>query len=204
VVYTGVPGADVAGRAAARGGPPVVGMVSRIAPWKGQHVFLQAAAEVAARRPEVRFRIVGAPLFGEEGYLRVLQRLAAAGPLAGRVEFTGFVADTRAAYEQLTVAVAASVTPEPFGNVIVEAMARGLPVVAPAEGGPVEILTDGVDGLLVPPRDPAALAAAILRLLGSPRSAAALAGEALRTTRARFTLEANAGRFAEVLRTVSA
>jgi glycosyltransferase involved in cell wall biosynthesis len=204
VVYSGVPGADVAGRAVARGGPAVVGMVARIAPWKGQHVFLQAAAEVAARRPEVRFRIVGAPLFGEEGYLRELQGLAADGPLAGRVEFSGFVADTRAAYEQLTVAVAASVTPEPFGNVIVEAMARGLPVVAPAEGGPAEILTDGVDGLLVPPRDPAALAAAILRLVGSPPSAAALAGEALHTVRARFTIEANAGRFAEVLRTVSA
>jgi glycosyltransferase involved in cell wall biosynthesis len=204
VVYTGIPGDDVASQAATRPGPPVVGMVARIAPWKGQHVFLQAAAEVAARRPDVGFRIVGAPMFGEERYLRELQRLAAAEPLAGRVEFSGFVADTRAAYDRLTVAVAASVTPEPFGNVIIEAMARGLPVVAPAEGGPAEILTDGVDGLLVPPRDPAALAAAILRLLGSPRSAAALAGEALRTTRARFTLEANAGRFAEVLRTVSA
>jgi glycosyltransferase involved in cell wall biosynthesis len=204
VVYTGVPGGDVASQAATCPGPPVVGMVARIAPWKGQHVFLQAAAEVATRRPDVRFRIVGAPMFGEEGYLRELRRLAAAEPLAGRVEFSGFVADTRAAYDRLTVAVATSVTPEPFGNVIIEAMARGIPVVAPAEGGPAEILTDGVDGLLVPPRDPAALAAAILRLVGNPRSAAALAGEALRTTRARFTLEVNAGRFAAVLRTVSA
>jgi glycosyltransferase involved in cell wall biosynthesis len=202
VVYTGIPGDEVAERAAPRSGPPVVGMVARIAPWKGQHLFLQAAAQVAARHPDARFRIIGVPMFGEDGYLRELERLAATGPLAGRVEFSGFVADLWAAYDRLTVAVAASVAPEPFGNVIIEAMARGLPVVAPAEGGPVEILTDGVDGLLVAPRDPAALAAAILRLLERPDSAAALADEALRTAMARFTLETSAGRFTEVLQEV--
>ena len=204
VVYAGVPGDEVADRTTPRPRPPVVGMVARIAPWKGQHLFLQAAAQVAARHPDVRFRIIGAPMFGEEDYLRELERLAADGALAGRVEFSGFVADPRAVYDKLTVAVAASVAPEPFGNVIIEAMARGLPVVAPAEGGPAEILTDGVDGLLVPPRDPAALAAAILRLLESPRSAAALADQALRTAVTRFTSEAAAGRFARVLQEVVA
>jgi glycosyltransferase involved in cell wall biosynthesis len=204
VVYTGIPNDHIADRAASRSGPPVIGMVARIAPWKGQHLFLQAAAEVAARRPDACFRVIGAPMFGEHDYLRELKRLAAAGPLAGRVEFTGFVADPRTAYDQLAVAVAASVAPEPFGKVIVEAMARGVPVVAPAEGGPAEILTDGVDGLLVPPRDPAALAAAILRLLESPRSAAALADQALRTAVTRFTSEAAAGRFARVLQEVVA
>jgi glycosyltransferase involved in cell wall biosynthesis len=204
VVYTGIPSGDVASRAIWRSGRPTIGMVARIAPWKGQHLFLEAAAAVAARRPDARFRIIGAPMFGEEGYLLDLRSLAAAEPLAGRVEFTGFVANPRSEYERLTVAVAASVAPEPFGNVIIEAMARGLPVVAPAEGGPAEILTDGVDGLLVPPRDPPALAAAILRLIDSPRSAAALADQALRTTAARFTLEANAERFTQVLREVCA
>jgi glycosyltransferase involved in cell wall biosynthesis len=203
VLYSGIPHDDVADQAIPRHGPPVVGMVARIAPWKGQHLFLQAAAEVAGRRPDVRFRIIGAPMFGEVGYLEELQRLAATGPLAGRVELTGLVADPRAEYDQLTVAVAASVAPEPFGNVIIEAMARGLPVVAPAEGGPAEIVTDGVDGILVPPRDPSALAAAILRLLESPGSAAALADNALRTTVDRFTVEAGARRFVQVLREVA-
>jgi glycosyltransferase involved in cell wall biosynthesis len=99
--------------------------------------------------------------------------------------------------------VAASVLPEPFGNVIVEAMARGLPVVAPAEGGPAEILTDGVDGVLVPPRDPAAIAAAILGLLESPATAAALADRAVATTADRFTIEKGARRFIEVVREVA-
>lgn len=203
VVYTGIPHDQVADRPTPRTGPPVVGMVARIAPWKGQHLFLQAAAEVAARHPDARFRIVGAPMFGEVGYFRELERLAAIGPLAGRVDFTGLVADPRSEYDRLTVAVTASVAPEPFGKVIVEAMARGLPVVAPAEGGPAEILTDGVDGVLVPPRNPAALADAVVDLLERPESAAALAGKALQTTVDRFTVEAGARRFTEVLRGVA-
>ena len=199
VVYTGISRENVADQAILRSGPPVVGMVARIAPWKGQHLFLRAAAEIAARRPDARFRIIGGPMFGEDGYLRELEDLATIEPLAGRVEFTGFVADPRTAYERLTVAVAASVAPEPFGKVIIEAMARGVPVVAPAEGGPTEIITHGVDGLLVPPRDPGALATAILRLLDSPGVAESIAGQALCTIRTRFTLEASAERFTGVL-----
>jgi glycosyltransferase involved in cell wall biosynthesis len=203
VVYSGVPHDDLVGQATLRPDPPVVGMVARIAPWKGQHLFLEAAAQVAARRPDVRFRLIGAPMFGEQRYLEDLRRRSQHSPLAGRVEFTGLVADPRVEYDRLTVAVAASVAPEPFGNVIIEAMARGLPVVAPAEGGPAEIVTDGVDGVLVPPRDPAALATALLELLESPGTAAALADRALTTTAERFTIEQGARRFTEVLREVA-
>jgi glycosyltransferase involved in cell wall biosynthesis len=203
VVYSGIPEGDVLDRVAPRSGPPVVGMVARIAPWKGQHLFLDAAATVAASRPDVRFRLVGAPMFGELGYLETLRRRCQHSPLAGRVELTGLVTDPLVEYDRLTVAVAASIAPEPFGNVIIEAMARGLPVVAPAEGGPAEIVTDGVDGVLVAPRDPTALATAILRLLDSPDTAAALADEALRTTADRFTIEQGARRFAKVLQGVA-
>jgi glycosyltransferase involved in cell wall biosynthesis len=203
VVYSGIPHHDVVGRADPRPDPPVVGMVARIAPWKGQHLFLDAAAQVATCRPDVRFRLIGAPMFGEQRYLEELQRRCRAVPLAGRVEFTGLVPDPRPEYDRLTVAVAASVTPEPFGNVIIEAMARGIPVVAPAEGGPAEIVTDGVDGVLVPPRDPAATGAAILELLESPETAAALAERATATAADRFTSEQGARRFMEVVRMVA-
>jgi glycosyltransferase involved in cell wall biosynthesis len=202
VVYTGIPRQEVVGQTSPRPDPPVVGMVARIAPWKGQHLFLEAAAQVATRRPDVRFRVIGAPMFGEDRYLEELRRRSREAPLAGRVTFTGLVPDPRPEYDRLTVAVAASVTPEPFGNVIIEAMARGLPVVAPAEGGPAEILTDGVDGVLVPPRDPAAMAAAILGLLESPGTAATLAEKAVATTADRFTIEQGAERFIEVVRGV--
>ena len=203
VVYTGIPRRDVVGRSSPRPDPPVVGMVARIAPWKGQHLFLEAAAQVATRRSDVRFRLVGAPMFGEQAYLEELRRRCQLPPLAGRVELTGLVPDPRPEYDRLSVAVAASVLPEPFGNVIVEAMARGVPVVAPAEGGPAEILTDGVDGVLVPPRDPAAMAAAILGLLDSPARAAALADRAVATTADRFTIEQGARRFMEIVRGVA-
>lgn len=211
VVYSGVPSADVVGAGlppqgpgepAAHGGP-LVGMVARIAEWKGQHLFLDAAEEVARRRPGVRFRIVGAPLFGEDDYLARLERRAEKGALAGRVEFTGFAAEPMAEYDRLTVAVASSVQPEPFGQVVVEAMARGRAVVAPAEGGPAEIITSGTDGLLVAPRNAAALAEGVLNLLDDAGLRRRLGANAVETVRARFTAEANGDRFAAVLRQVT-
>lgn len=207
VVYSGVPAADVVGAGPGRrerdepadGDVAVVGMVARIAPWKGQHVFLEAAEEMARRRPGLRFRIVGAPLFGEEDYLLQLKHRAEQGALAGRVEFTGFSAEPMAEYDRMAVAVACSVQPEPFGQVVVEAMARGRALVAPAEGGPAEIITSGTDGLLVRPRDPAALAEAVLGLLDDAGLRRRLGTNAAETVRARFTVEAAAERFAAVL-----
>lgn len=204
VIYSGVPAGDVVAEPPDRDGPPVVGMVARIAPWKGQHLFLDAAAEVAREHPEVRFRVVGAPLFGEEAYLARLRAVADGPALAGRVEFRGFVSDPRGEFDELSVAVAASVRPEPLGQVVLEAMARGVPVVAPREGGPLEIVTSGSDGLLVPPRDPDALARAVLRLLDDADLARRLATEALRTVSNRFTVEANAARFTLILEEVAA
>lgn len=205
VVYSGVPLADVVQEGdSAAADVAVVGMVARIAEWKGQHLFLEAAQLVARHRPEVRFRIVGAPLFGEEEYLRRLEHQAEQGALAGRVEFTGFTSDPMKEYDRLAVAVASSVQPEPFGQVVVEAMARGRAVVAPAEGGPAEIITSGEDGVLVAPRDPAALAEAILILLDDPERRRRLGAKAAETVRARFTVEASAERFAIVVRRVTA
>jgi glycosyltransferase involved in cell wall biosynthesis len=68
----------------------------------------------------------------------------------------------------MDVAIHASTNPEPFGRVLIEAMALGRPLVAPREGGPLEIVVDGETGILVPPRDASALAAAIERLIDDP------------------------------------
>lgn len=204
VLYSGVPAADVVAAAPVKDARPVVGMLARVAPWKGQHLFLAAAETVARQRPDVCFRIVGAPMFGEEDYLERLRAAAGQPALAGRVEFRGFVPDPRGELDELTVAVAASVRPEPLGKVLIEAMARGVPVIAPMEGGPAEIVTSGSDGLLVTPRDPDALASAVLRLLDDPDGAHRLAARALRTVRDRFTVEANAARFVAILEQAAA
>jgi len=141
----------------------VVGMVGRLMPWKGQHIFIEAFAR-AFPDGMASATLVGGPLFGEEGYERALREQARAAGVGERVEFRGHTDDVPAELVAFDVLVHASVTPEPFGLAVVEGMAAGLPVVATAAGGPSEIITDGVDGLLVPPGDVAALAGALRRL----------------------------------------
>lgn len=143
----------------------VVGIVGRLAPWKGQHVFLEAFAK-AFPNGNVTAAIVGAPLFGsaEEEYADNLRRSAHRLGIFERVDFRGFRPNIDAELARLDMLVHASVTPEPFGQVIVEAMAAGVPVIAAAGGGAAEIATHGVDALLHRPGDVEGLADAMRRL----------------------------------------
>ena len=162
-----------------RSGPFRVGMIGRLAPWKGQHIFLDAFAAAFAGS-DTRAVIVGSAMFGEDDYAEDLGRRAAALGIAERVEFSGFVEDVYGAMSSMDALVHASVTAEPFGQVVVEAMAAGVPVVATAAGGPLEVIEAGVNGLLVPPGDVAALADALRTLHGDPalRSRLAMAARA--------------------------
>ncbi|HEV2810948.1 MAG TPA: glycosyltransferase [Acidimicrobiales bacterium] len=166
------------------GGGLRVGMVGRLAPWKGQHVFLTAFARSFPAGGAARAILVGAPLFGEEGYAADLRRQATELGIAGRLEMTGFRDDVASELARLDVLVHASVIPEPFGQVVVEGMAAGLPVVAADAGGPAEIITDEVDGLLVPPGDSAALADVLRRLSADPSLRARLGAAARERARA--------------------
>lgn len=164
-----------------------VGMVGRISPWKGQHVFLDAFHQAFPGGIEEAV-IVGAPLFGpgEESYDYDLRRQVGALGLQGRVELTGFRSDIAAELAQLDILVHASLVPEPFGQVVVEGMSAGLAVVAADAGGPAELVTDGVDGLLFPPGDAPALAAA-LRRLGADGALRRALGARARQRAAAFT-----------------
>ncbi len=144
------------------------GMLGRIAPWKGQDLFLRAFAAAFPAGSE-RAVVVGTPLFGEEAYERELHDLASRLGLAGRVEFRGFREDIWPELASFDVLVHASITPEPFGQVVIEGMAAGLPVIAPDEGGPATMLADGDTGRLFRSRDPDSLAAAMLALRDDPR-----------------------------------
>lgn len=199
VVYSGIPSEMVSDAKRVVSQEVVVGMVARIAEWKGQHLFLDAAEIVTESEPGVRFRIVGAPMFGEEDYFGQLRERVDSGPLADRLEVVGFRADTTAEYDQLAVAVACSIEPEPFGQVVIEAMARGCAVIAPSEGGPLEVITSEVDGLLVAPRDADALAEAILRLVRDRSLRSSLGDRATETVKARFTVEMTAQSFVDLL-----
>ena len=108
----------------------VIALIGRICPWKGQHIFLQAAAAVRQRFPNTRFKIVGAALFGEEEYEEKIRKLCTDLSLDSVVEFTGFCTNVDKLIPGFDLVVHASTTGEPFGQVIVEGMACGRAVVA--------------------------------------------------------------------------
>jgi len=170
--------------------PPRVGIVGRFVEWKGQHVFLDAARTLVASGIEARFVLVGAALFGEEEYASKLETQAAS--LGYRVEFTGFQSDIPRVMRDLDIFVHASTTPEPFGQVVIEAMAEGLPVIASDGGGVREIITNGQNGLLTPMGDAKALAAALAALLREPARANRLAQAGHEHVRRHFTAMKNA------------
>jgi len=166
---------------------PVIGLFSRLAPWKGQHVLLEALA----RLPEVQAIFVGEALFqDEQHYARQLRERAAQPDLQGRVHFLGFRDDVPALMQLVDVVVHTSVAPEPFGRVIVEGMLARRPVIATRGGGALEILRDGETGLLVSPGDAQALATAIRHLLEHPEKARQLAEAAYQDAHRRFSVEA--------------
>lgn len=152
---------------------PVVAVLSRLIRLKGLEHFLEAAALVAGRVPDVRFLIVGDRLFAtKEGtvvrdvaYRNELEQHAARLGLDDRVVFTGFRLDVPELLSDVAVSVLPSVGGEGLSNAVLEAMAAGVPVVATTVGGNAEAIEHGVTGLLVPPRDAGALANAICYLL---------------------------------------
>lgn len=153
----------------------LVGVVGRVKlRRKGQETFVRAAGLLAPRHPDVRFLIIGSPYAGNEPHVDELKRLAEEDGVPDRVIFTGDIADIRAAYAALEIVVLSSGQPEPFGGVVIEAMAMGKPVVGTRVGGTVEQIEDGRTGRLVPPSDPHAMANAVEELLGDPEQRRAM------------------------------
>lgn len=177
---------------------PRIGLIGRISRWKGQHVFVSAIADVYAQYPEARFFIVGAPLFGEEEYEKSVREQASASGLDDVLEWTGFRTDIEHVIENLDIVVHASTISEPFGQVVVQGMAAGKPVVATAGGGVREIIEHNVNGLLVQKNSSRAMSDAILQLLADPEKARCIGTEAQRTVVRKFTIERTA-RGAEAL-----
>jgi glycosyltransferase involved in cell wall biosynthesis len=155
---------------------PVVGTVARLVPQKALHLLVEAAPAVLARHPATRFVVVGeGPSRGE------LERLAEGLPF----EFTGAREDV----PDLLAAFDVFVLPSDFEGLcyaVIEAQAAGVPVVATPVGGVRENVVPGETGILVPTRDPAALADAVVRLLDDPAEARRLAAEARRRVLARY------------------
>lgn len=168
---------------------PLIGLVGRISPWKGQHIFIEAAAGVLRKFPAARFQIIGSPLFAEQQYEQQLHELVQRLGIASSVEFTGFRTDVAAMIGRLDILVHASTLGEPFGQVVIEAMAVGKPVVATNGGGIPEIVRNGETGLLVPMGDAPAMTAAIERLLADPQRAREMGAAGYRRAVEYFSIE---------------
>jgi glycosyltransferase involved in cell wall biosynthesis len=181
----------------------VIGMFGNIQPWKGQDVTLRAMAAVAREFPNLVCLLAGGVVRGAEWYQTSLEEFVRAHGLEGRVRFLGSRSDVPDLVNAIDVPVHASVTPEPFGRVLIEAMALGKPVVATAAGGPLEIVEPEHTGLLVRPGDDVEMAAVLRRLLGDPALRAAMGAAGSRRAREHFSLESFArnmqGEYAEVL-----
>ena len=146
----------------------LVGVVGRISAWKGQDFFLRAFAQAAREHPLLRAVIVGDVTPGEGWRKDALQTLAQDLGVADRILWPGYYDDAPLVMAALDILALPSIRPEPFGMVVIEAMASGKPVVATAHGGPLESVVDGVTGLLVSPDDPAAMASSLARLADDP------------------------------------
>ncbi len=177
---------------------PIVALIGRIAPWKGQHIFLEAAAQVLRRHPFTRFWVVGAPLFGEHDYERSLHAQAERLELGQSVEFLGFQEDVPTLLAQSDVVVHASTLGEPFGQVVVEGMAAGKPVIATNGGALPEIVESGKTGLLVPMADANAMAEAIDWLLSDPARARAMGAAGQERAQQHFTIRHTARKMESV------
>lgn len=175
-----------------------VGIVGRIGLGKGHDDFVEAAIRVLADGARTHFLIVGDPLFAEDAWRAdTLRRRVKDAGRDDRIRFTGFRRDMPAVMRGLDVLVLASHA-EPCGRVLFEAMASGTAIVATASGGTPEIVRDGREGLLVPPRDAPALAGAIGRLVRDERLRTALGAAGVARTASEFTIERHVARTMDV------
>jgi glycosyltransferase involved in cell wall biosynthesis len=174
---------------------PMIGVVGRVRSLKGIEDAIDAAAIISARHPDLRLLVIGESLTTRDGvtvedraYVDSLRARAKQAGLGDRAIFTGYRADVPALLPQLTVSVQPSLN-EGLSNVVLESMAAAAPTVATRVGGTPEALVPGVTGLLVPPADPTALAAAIERLLDDPALAMGLGRAGRRRIEDTFALD---------------
>jgi glycosyltransferase involved in cell wall biosynthesis len=170
-------------------GHAVVAIIGRLTRLKGHTVFLDAMARVVERRPETCALIVGAAAPRHAAYADALKARAARLALSGRVVFAGSRADIAEVLQACDLVVSASTQPEAFGRTLVEAMAAGVPVVATAHGGALDIVADGETGHLVQPERPEPLAEAVLKVLGAPDGGRAMGAAGRARVQERFTVD---------------
>ena len=167
----------------------VIAVIARVVPLKGHIPFIKAIHKVYRNIPNIKVWIVGAVPASKPHYREELEGLVKRLGLAHIVEFLGARRDIPEILSKVNLLVLPTTTYEAFGRVIVEAYAAGVPVVATRISGVVDIVEDGVDGLLAAPGDPETLADAIIKLLKDPELSSTLAKNGYLKAISQFTLE---------------
>ncbi len=165
----------------------VVGVLARVIPWKGQLEFLQGMRSVVPDCAKMKIMITGDAASTDNRYFEQVRQIAEEPPLRGRVVLTGFQSDISDYYGASDIIVHCSRDPEPFGRISLEAWASGTALIAMDEGGPPEVVTHEVDGLLVPPRDEGAMNSAVHRLYSDEELRAQFVEAGFKTVRGDFS-----------------
>jgi len=189
VVHNGVASRDRHPIAVPDVGDPKVAFVGRLNQWKGYEIFVEAARRVGERNAGVGFVVAGGPPRGEEWRQDDLRVRVERSGLGDRIAVLGYCPDAPGLFDSVQIAVIPSLWPEPFGMVILEAMRSGCAIVASNHGGAPEMIENEVSGLLVPPGNVEALAAAIERLVVDETLRRRLGEVAERRVREVFTLD---------------
>jgi glycosyltransferase involved in cell wall biosynthesis len=174
----------------------VVGHFSRLSPWKGQHILIDALSHCP---DHVVALLVGDALFGEDDYVTQLHQQVQRLGLQHRVKFLGFRSDIPALMGACDLVAHTSTTPEPFGRVIVEAMLCGTPVMAAAAGGAVELVDHGRTGWLCTPAAPEQLAEFINTRVSNPEMSRSMAQMAQAEAQQRFHLKTTNQQISDLL-----
>ena len=203
VVYDGIAsGIPPLASETASNGPLRIAIVGRLAGWKGQHIFLDAAAKLVEAGIDAKFLLAGTAMFGEDDYVAELHSQVDRLGLQGKVEFLGHVDPIEAFLPTVSILVHASTSPEPFGQVVIEGMAAGIPVVATDGGGVKETVVHGETGLLVPMGNAQALADALRMLIDRPELRAKLSTKGRQRVLRHFTASITARKVERVYREV--
>ena len=169
----------------------LIGIVGNIKPWKGQEVVIRAMALLRDQFPELVCLLIGDTSPDEAGYRNQVLELIERLDLSSKVIVTGFRKDVANYVNALDVQVHASISPEPFGRVLLEGMALSKPLIASNAGAVPEIVRHGSTGLLFEPNEPESLADCLTKLLRDPDLARRLGEEGRRRLDAEFSIRQN-------------
>ena len=180
----------------------VIGIIGNVRSWKGQKYFIDAYKLLTEKYHNLYGLIIGGWSEQDHDYLGTLRQSIQDADLNDRILFLGYRNDTPALLSILDVFVHASILPEPFGMVLLEAMAARVPVIATRFGGPIEIFEDGKCGALVPPKDAKAIAEGCIKYFSDENYRRDIVEKAYKRLCEKFHIKSTVNKVGNLLETV--